>query len=207
MRNANRLPVQLSGRNADFYQLGGLLRNEVEVMKAKNGAAARKAASVKSEYNAELVRRWREQAERRTAEVAALPGYDSARLVAAEEGKPLSELIVSILCRQRLRGKIVRHFRPEKCTALKGAALGQIYHAYLDTVYEERESTRRRDRHERELIENALSLVAYNRPDILDTLNARERRALLRRFYRTGDLTAQKAIDRAIRFAIGTSAG
>ena len=61
---------------------------------------------------------------------------------------------------------------------------------------------RRRDNHERELIESALSLVAYNRPDIIDTLNARERRALLRRFYRQGDLTANRAVYRAIRFAI-----
>jgi hypothetical protein len=167
----------------------------------KQKKPAGKSEKVKSEYNAERVRRWREQAERRTA---ALPGYDSARLVAAEEGKPLSELIVSILCRQRLRGKIVRHFRPEKCTALKGAELGQLYHAYLDTVYEERESPRRRDNHERELIESALSLVAYNHPDIIDTLNAREWRALLGRFYRKGDLTANRAVYRAIRFAIET---
>jgi hypothetical protein len=173
-------------------------------MSKQKKTAGKTASKNKSEYNAERVRRWREQAERRTAEVAALPGYDSARLVAAEEGKPLSELIVSILCRQRLRGKIVRHFRPEKCTALKGAELGQLYHAYLDTVYEERESTRRRDRHERELIESALSLVAYNHSDILGTLNARERRALLRRFYRKGDLTANRAVYRAIRFAIET---
>lgn len=170
----------------------------------KQKKPAGKPEKAKSEYNAERVRRWREQAERRTTEVAALPGYDSARLVAAEEGKPLSELIVSILCRQRLRGKIVRHFRPEKCTALKGAELGQLYRAYLDTFYEERESTRRRDNHERELIESALSLVAYNHPDIIDTLNARERRALLRRFYRKGDLTANRAVYRAIRFAIET---
>lgn len=166
----------------------------------KQKKPAGKPEKVKSEYNAERVRRWREQAEKE----AALPGYDSARLVAAEEGKPLSELIVSILCRQRLRGKIVRHFRPEKCTELKGAALGQLYHAYLDTVYEERESPRRRDNHERELIESALSLVAYNHSDILGTLNARERRALLRRFYRKGDLTANRAVYRAIRFAIET---
>jgi hypothetical protein len=174
-------------------------------MKAKNGAAARKAASVKSEYNAERVRRWREQAERRTAEVAALPGYDSARLVAAAEGKPLSELIVSILCRQRLRGKIVRSLPPIG-KASKGAALGQLYHAFIDTTIEENESRRRRDNHERELVELALGFVTHNRPDIIDGLNAREKRALLRRFYRTGDLTAQKAIDRAIRFAIETSA-
>ena len=69
-------------------------------------------------------------------------------------------------------------------------------------IYEEKESPRRRDSHERELVELALGMVPYNRSNILDTLNARQRRALLRRFYRTGDLTASKAIDRAIRFAI-----
>ena len=173
-------------------------------MKAKN-TAARKAASVKSEYNAERVRRWREQAEKCTAEVAALPGYDSARLVAAAEGKPLSELIVSILCRQRLRGKIVRSLPPIG-KASKGTALGQLYHAFIDTTIEENESRRRRDNHERELVELALGSVTHNRPDIIDRLNARERHALLRKFYRKGDLTADKAIDRAIRFAIETSA-
>ena len=175
-------------------------------MSKQKKTAGKTALKNKSEYNAERVRRWREQAEKCAAEVAALPGYDSARLVAAEEGKSMSELLVSILCRERLRGKIVRHFRPEKCTALKGAELGQLYHAYLDTVYEERESPRRRDNHERERVINTLGLVAYNSPDILNRLNARERRTLLRRFYRKGDLTAQKAIDRAIRFAIETSA-
>ena len=173
---------------------------------SKQKKTAGKTAKNRNEYNAERVNRWREQAEKRAAEVESLPGYDSARLVAAEEGKSLPELIVAILCRERLRGKIVRHFLPEKGAALKGAELGKLYNAYIDTIYEENESTRRRDNHERELVERTLCLVPCNRPDILDSLSVRERRALLRRFYRTGDLTASKAIDRAIRFAIGTSA-
>ena len=170
-------------------------------MSKQKKTAGKTAPKNKSEYSTERVRRWREQAEKRTAEVAALPGYDSARLVAAEEGKPLSELIVSILCRQRLRGKIVRSLPPIGKVS-KGAALGQLYHAFIDTTIEENESRRRRDNHERELVELALGIVTHNRPDIIDRLNARDRRALLRKFYRTGDLTAKKAIDRAIRFAI-----
>lgn len=172
----------------------------------KQKKTAGKSEKVKSEYNAERVRRWREHAEKRAAEVEALPGYDSARLVAAEEGKTLPELVVAILCRERLRGKIVRNLRPDKGAARKGAALSQSYHAYVDTFVEENESTRRRDNHERELVDRALSIVPRNSGEILDRLNARERRVLLRRFYRRGDLAAWKAIDRAIRFAIETSA-
>ena len=173
---------------------------------SKQKKTAGKTAKNGNEYNAERVRRWREQAEKRAAEVEALPGYDSARLVAAEEGKSLAELIVAILCRERLRGKIVHNLPPVKGTARKGAALSQSYNAYIDTIYEENESPRRRDNHERELVERALSIVPHNRSDIIDGLNARERRVLMRRFYRTGDLTAYKAIDRAIQFAIETSA-
>ena len=183
------------------------MQMEMKPMSKQKKTAGKTATKKnKNEYNAERVNRWREQAEKFIAEVESLPKFDSARLVAAEEGKSLPELIVSILCRERLRGKIVRHFRPKECAALKGAELGKLYHAYIDTVYEENESPRRRDNHERELVVSALSLVPYNRPDILDSLNARERRVLLRRFYRTGDLTVGKAIDRAIRFAIETSA-
>lgn len=174
-------------------------------MSKQKKTAGKTASKNKSEFNAERVRRWREQAEKCAEKVAALPGYDSARLVAAEEGRPLPELIVSILCRQRLRGKIVRSLPPIG-KASKGAALGQLYHAFIDTTIEENESRRRRDGHEKELVELALGFVTHNRPDIIDRLNARDRRALLRKFYRTGDLTAKKAIDRAIRFAIETSA-
>ena len=173
---------------------------------SKQRKTAGKTATKKNrngEYNAERVRRWREQAEKHVAKAEEWPGYDSARLVAAEEGKSLPELIVSILCRERLRGKIVHNLHPVKGAARKGAAL---YNAYTDTFYEEKESPRRRDNHERELVERTLCLVPHNRNNILDSLNTRERRVLLRRFYRTGDLTAYKAIDRAIRFAIETSA-
>ena len=178
------------------------MRSEVEVM-SKQKKTAGKTAKNRNEYNAERVRRWREQAEKCAEKVAALPGYDSARLVAAEEGKTLPELIVAILCRERLRGKIVR-LLPPIGKARKGAELCQLFNAYMDTFYEEEESPRRRDSHEKEIAERALLLVPHNSPDILNRLAARERRVLLRRFYRKGDLTAQKAIDRAIRFAIET---
>ena len=168
---------------------------------SKQKKTAGKTAKNRNEYNAERVRRWREQAEKRAAEVEALPIYDSARLVAAEEGKTLPELIVAILNRERLRGKIVRQILQKK-----GAALSRLYNAYTDTIIEENESQRRRDNHERELVVRALCLVPCNSHNILDSLNARERRALIRRFYHAGDLTAHKAIDRAILFAIKTSA-
>ena len=170
-------------------------------MSKQKKTAGKTASKNRNEYSTERVRRWREQAEKCAEKVAALPGYDSARLVAAAEGKPLSELIVSILCRQRLRGKIVRSLPPIG-KASKGAELCQLFNAYVDTCTEENDSRRRRDNHEKELVELALGFVTHNRPDIIDRLNARDRRALLRKFYRTGDLTAQKAIDRAIRFAI-----
>ena len=170
-------------------------------MSKQKKTAGKTASKNRNEYSTERVRRWREQAEKCAEKVAALPGYDSARLVAAAEGKSLSELIVAILCRERLRGKIVR-LLPPIGKARKGAELCQLFNAYMDTFYEEEESPRRRDSHEKEIAERALLLVPHNSPDILNRLAGRERRALLRRFYRTGDLTAQKAIDRAIRFAI-----
>lgn len=169
-------------------------------MNKQKKPAGKPASKTRNEYNAERVRRWREWAEKR----ATLPGYDSARLVAAEEGKSLPELVVDILCRQRLRGKIVRDLRPLKGSALKGSAAGKVYNAFVDTLYEERESTRSRNSHERELIERTLMFVAHNRTNFVDALNARERRALLRRFYSTGDFTVDRAIIRAIRFAIET---
>ena len=160
---------------------------------------SRKDGNSSNQYNPERISRWRKHAERHAREVESMPIYNSARLIADEEGKPLSELIVDILCRERLQGKVVKRLHKET----DGMAAIRLYNAHMDTFVESHESPARRDNYERKIVKRAFDFVVENTEHILHRLNMRERSALLRRYYVKGDLTAHKAVMRAIHFAVG----
>lgn len=141
--------------------------------------------------NAPRRERWHYHVCERLAEIAAnYPSgcYFPGELIEQAEGRPLADIITSRLCWERGLDVI-------------SPSTDQVERLADDLNFEECETIRTRNAHERQIARDAVHTILH-KPFPRDLFTYDEMRQLVRKFYRRGDRNISLAMNRAARAAV-----
>lgn len=135
--------------------------------------------------------RWHRHVSARLAEIATncpIGDYFPGELIEQAEGRPLADIITSRLCRER-------------GLDVTTPSIDQAERLADDLNFEECETIRTRNAHERRVARDAVNTILH-KPFPRDLFTYAELQQLVRKFYRQGDRNISLAIERAARAAV-----
>lgn len=132
--------------------------------------------------------RWRRHIVARLEEIKGLTPttHIPAEWIEEVEGRTLADALADLIAEQR-------GFSVARPTYI------QKYYRHVDEYFETQAPTRSRNAHEKEVAYYAVCNCLCPRADVVDRQNIH---ALIRRFYKRGDLCLDKAIVRAVKSAL-----